>query len=267
MNNIIPIFKTHGSLGRANITAWGKKDYKKDDGNYDWPIPESSPVSIGGIVEKYKLDKVVVIDDSFLSLPGLHSLLKENQLIFGVNFICCQDAKDKSEASLKTEHKISILMKNGPGYQDLVKIHNLVHTNQDYFYYRTRIDFNILKENWTDNLLLLIPPYDNFIHKNSLYDSVCVPDFGQIKPIMTFARMNLPFDYLLEDSIKKYAESFKYELMECHPVYYFSEWDIKPYMNFRAIENRGTFVNPELGDFCSPDFSWESYCKKANINF
>lgn len=259
-SDIIPIFKTHGSLGKSILTSWSKKDV----GEENWPISESGPVSVVGIAEKHNLENVVVIDDTFLSFPSLYKNLKKSKLIFGVNFDCCKNALEKSEDSLKTEHKISVVMKNGNGYRDLLKIHNLVHTNQNYFYYKTRIDFDVIKKNWTDNLSLIVPPYDNFIHKNLLTNSVCVPDFGPIKPIMTFARMNLPFDYLLEDNIKRYAENNGFELQEVHPVYYYKESDVKAFYAFKCIENRTTFAEPELEFFTSNSFSWESYLNKTN---
>jgi DNA polymerase III alpha subunit len=255
--NIIPIFKTHGSLSKSILSYEDTND-----------IVALSPVSIMGIIDKYKLPKAVVIEDSFLSFPSLYAgLAKKCELIYGINFTCCQNALDKSEGSLKTEHRISILMKNSNGYKDLLKIHNLIHTNQDYFYYRTRVDFDIIKKYWTDNLLLLIPPYDNFIHKNLLSNSVCVPDFGTIKPILTFAKQNLPFDYLLEEAITKYAPSNNYDLQEVHPVYYYKDVDVKSFYTYKLIENRSKFSEPKLDFFCSNNFSWESYLRKTNAEF
>ena len=257
MNEIIPIWKTHGSLSKSIIS------YEEED-----KISESGPVSLISIAYKYNLPQVVVIEDTFLSFPSLYKGLPETcKLIYGINFICCKNALDKSETSLKTEHKISILIKNSQGYKDLLHIHNFVHTNPDYSYYQTRIDFEIIKKFWTDNLLLLIPPYDNFIHKNLLFDSICVPDFGPIKPILTFAKMDIPFDYLLEENIKNYASNNNYDLQEVHPIYYYKDEDVKSFYTYKLIENRSTFSEPKLDFFCSSSFSWESYCKKTNVKF
>jgi len=257
MNDIIPIWKTHGSLSKSILS------YEDED-----EISESGPVSLIAIAKEHKLPQVTVIEDSFLSFPSLYKgLPKECELIYGVNFVCCKNALDKSEGSLKTEHQISILMKNSAGYKDLLHLHNFVHTNSDYSYYQTRIDFDVIKKFWTDNLLLVIPPYDNFIHKNLLFDSICVPDFGPIKPIMTFARMNLPFDYLLEGGIKNYAENNNYPLQEAHPIYYYCDDDIKAFMTYKCVENRSVFSKPELRGLCSRNFSFESYCNKVNLNF
>jgi DNA polymerase III alpha subunit len=254
MTNIVPIFKTHGSLAKSIISY---EDEEK--------ISESGPVSLISIVNTYNLKRVVVMDDSFLAFPSLYSSLPSNcELIFGINFLCCRDAKDKSEASLKTEHKISNLMKNSDGYKDLLRIHNAIHTNQDNFYYQMRADLDIIKSKWTDNLLMIIPPYDNFIHKNLLFDSFCVPDFGNIKPIFTYAKMQIPWDYLLEEGIKNYATNNSCDIQEVHPVYYYKEEDVKAFYTYKLIENRSKFSEPELDFFCSNKFSWESYLGKTN---
>ena len=254
MSDIIPIWKTHGSLSKSIIS------YEEED-----EISDSGPVSLISIVKKYNLPQVVVIEDTFLSFPSLYSGLPETcKLIYGINFVCCKNALDKSEASLKTEHKISILMKNSSGYRDLLRLHNFVNTNSDYSYYRTRIDFEIIKKFWTDNLLLIVPPYDNFIHQNLLSDSICVPDFGSIKPILTYARQNLPFDYLLEENIKNYTSNNKFDLQEVHPIYYYKDEDVKSFYTYKCVENRSTFSDPKLDFFCSSDFSWESYLRKTN---
>lgn len=260
---VIPIFKTHGSLGRSLLTV-EEKD-KETDPN----ISKDSPISIVGIVNEYKLKELTIIDDTFLSFPQIYSNLNPicNKVVFGINFICCQDVKDKSDKSLKTESKISVLIKNSNGYKDLLKIHNLVHTSEEHFYYRPRICWKTLRDNWSNNLILMLPSYDNFIHKNLLFDSNCVPDLGKIKPILTYSNQELPFDYLLEENIKKYSKSNNYELHEIHNVYYYSNEDAKAYNVYRCVDNRSSFSKPNLEGFSSNKFSWENYCEKMNIKF
>ena len=166
MNEIINIFKSQGSFYKSILTSEDKSEISKDE-----------PVSIISIAVQNKLDKLLVIDDTFFEFPKLYkNCNKKNiQLIFGIDFIICNDAMEKSERSLKTESKVCILMKNSDGYKDLLNIHNLVHTNLDFCYYKHRLDWKNLQNNWTDNLILLIPQYNGFIHKNLLFDSYCVP--------------------------------------------------------------------------------------------
>ncbi|MDO8610075.1 MAG: hypothetical protein Q7R95_05975 [bacterium] len=257
MSEIIPIFKTQGSFYKSLITTDKKEE-----------ISEEYSVTLSSIVKNYKLEKVLVIDDTFFAFPELYkNVNKLCEVIFGLDFVVCKDAKDKSEQSLKTESKISILMRNSGGYEDLLKIHNLIYTNQDYFYYRNRSDWGLIKNNITENLLLLLPPFDNFIHKNLLYDSICVPDFGKIKPIITYANMELPWGEVLNENIKNYALNNKYDLMKVHPISYYRNSDVKGFQNKRSVEERGVFSDPHLQYFCSDKFSFEEYCRKVKIEF
>jgi DNA polymerase III alpha subunit len=129
MNDILPIFKTHGSLGRSILTVEDEKE-----------LSESGPVSLVSIVKKHKLENITIIDDTFLCFPQVYSELNDiTNVIFGINLLVAQNAKDKSEPSIKTENKVSILMRNSAGYKDLLKIHNLVYTNLDNFYITTAV--------------------------------------------------------------------------------------------------------------------------------
>lgn len=254
---ITPIFKTHGSLGKSIISA-DKSESISPDGT----------VSILSIVKEHNLKEITVCDDGFLCFPKLYKQLKGLcKLNFGINFYCCSSVDGKGDESIRTESKVTVFMKNSDGYRDLLKLHNVIHTDQRYQYYKVRMDWETLANNWTDNLELVFPPYDNFIHNNSLKDGECVPQLKGIKPSFFYSDMGLPFDYLLKSRIKEYASNNSLDLYEVHPVYYYSDSDLKPYIVFRSIANikkRANFSCPEL-EFCtSNQFSFESYLRKVN---
>ena len=175
-SNIIPIFKTQGSIGRSLLTAENEDE-----------IIENSPVSIFALAHKFNLDKLVVIDNSFLEFPRLYKTCNEKniQLIFGLNFTLCNDISQKNDESLLSNCEVSVLMKNSEGYKDLIKLNDAINGNADGFYYETRGDYSILKSHLSNNLQLLIPPHNNFLERNLIYNGKVIPDFGKIKPIMT----------------------------------------------------------------------------------
>jgi DNA polymerase III alpha subunit len=264
MSDIIPIFKTNGSLGRGTFTVENEDSLKEGE----HPIKNTAPVSVYSIAKKYKLENVTVIDNGMLLFPELYkNINRESGLIFGCNFTICKDAKEKSEESPRSECKIAILIKNSQGYKDFLALHNEIMTNRDYFYYHFRLDYEILQKFWTENLELVIPPYDNFIHRNLLNNGVCNPCFGKIKPSIFYANMSTLIDVMLAPAIINYAKNNELDIFECHPVYYYKNTDCKTYMNFRCIGGGTEFSKPEIGDFCSDKFSWEAYCKKTGIEF
>lgn len=252
------IFKSPGSLGRSILTVEDEEE-----------ISDDSPVSIIAIAKKYNLNKLVVIDDSFLSFPKLYKTTNKHnlQLIFGINFILCNDVNDKTDKSLNSEHKVSVLMKNSKGYKDLIKLHDAINSNVDNFYYNPRGDCNTLLNNWSENLELLIPPFDNFIQKNYLENGTCLPNFNKIKPLFTISKMELPWNEILNEKIVNYCKNNNYQLQEVHPIYYYKQSDFKSYSIFRSIDNRGKFMKPNIPYFCSDKFSFEEFCKKEGVKF
>lgn len=250
---ITPIFKTHGSIGRSILSSEDEKEIKDD-----------SSVSVIAIAKTHKLDKIIVMEDSFLSFPKLYKNCNKNdiQLIFGLNFTLCNNVLERDEKSILSEHKVSVVMKNSQGYKDLIKLHDAINSKVDNFYYISRGDFKIIQDNWTENLELVIPPFDNFIHKNYLCNGNCLPQFEKIKPVFTFANMSLPWNDILNNKIINYAKNNDYRIEEVHPTYYYKTSDFKSYCIFRAIDNRAKFVNPNISYFCSDEFSFESYYNK-----
>lgn len=253
MNNILPIWKTHASVGRSLITYEDETE-----------ILENSPVSIIAIAKKYNLDKLIVVEDSFLSFPSLYkSCAKHNiQLIFGLNFLLCNDVKDKSETSLYSNSKVSVLMKNSEGYRDLIRLNNVINAQAENFYYEPRGDWSILNDNFTNNLQLMIPSYNNFLEKNLIYNGIVIPSFGKTKPIMTYSNQEIPYDQVLIPAIQNYAKNNNYECLECHNIYYHTKADYKAYNVFRCIDNRTKFAKPNINYMSSDGFSFEGYLNK-----
>lgn len=256
MNDIIPIFRSHYSVGRAILTC----DKAEDD------IDENKPVSILSIAKKYKLPEIYVSENSLTGFIELWENAKDINvpLRFGYQVICCANIEDKSEKSFETEHKITIWLKNSKGYKDLIKILSKAAT--DGFYYLPRISYQYLKELWSNDLSLTSNFYDGFIHKNLMtYKSRCVPDFGSIKPIFFIEPLHdLPFDGLITNATLEYCKNNNYETLNTHSIFYYKEQDIKQFQVFRCINERTTLNKPNLSFFSSSRFAFETWLKNKN---
>lgn len=252
--SIIPIFSTQGSVGKSILTAEDEQDISQD-----------SPVSIFGIAKKFNLKELLVINNSFLDFCQLYKNSKKNNihLVFGLTFTICNDVKQKTKESLQSNCKVCVLMKNSKGYEDLIRLNNAINANESSFYYTTRGDWSILNKFITENLQVVIPPYDNFIHRNLFEDGDCLPNLEKLNPLFLFANMELPFDTELNLAIFKFIKNNNYPCLEVHPIYYYAYEDFKPYIVLRSIGNRSSFWKPENDFLCSPNFCWEDYNKKA----
>ena len=254
---MIPIFKTEASVSKSILTV--------EDTDV---IKENYPVSIFGILKKYDIKELIVCDDNFINFPQLYKGCNKRNInfIFGCNFNICNDEKEKTEESLSSNCKVSVLIKNSQGYKDLLKLHNAINGNADGFYYTTRGSWKIIQDYWTENLELVLPSYDNFLHKNLLENGNAVPDFGKIKPTILYSWQDVAFDMVLSPKLQQFAANNNFEFQECHNIYYYLDSHFKYFNIARCINERTKFDCPNIDFLSSSGFSFESYLRKIGRN-
>ena len=102
---ITPLFKSHFSIGKSILTL----DSPKDSENTD------SADSVFSIVKDSSLDKVVLVEDSFMGFLQAMKVSKDisKQLVFGVRLDICEDLSSKEENKKKIPtHKVIVFPKN-----------------------------------------------------------------------------------------------------------------------------------------------------------
>jgi len=113
VTDVIPIFKSHYSLGRSILTL-----------NPPGDVVPDSPVSIFDILLENKINELFLVEDSFGGFLEAYRNSKDNKikLNFGLrlNFLC--DIDEKDEEALKSRCKYIIFAKNTKGYKRLIKI-------------------------------------------------------------------------------------------------------------------------------------------------
>jgi DNA polymerase III alpha subunit len=255
MSEIIPIFYDDSSQRGINVW-WSEKDCNPD-----------GPQSIISMAKKAGLKQIYFVSTKFYSFVTAWRLCEENnlQLIFGLEIWICNNPEDHSESSIADESKVIVWMRNSDAYKDLIKLYSKIYTNINNKYYHFRGSWTILKEMWTKNLLLTIPFFDSFLHRNTLnYGSSIVPDFPS-KPIL-FEEVNsgLPFDSLVKESLDNFAKD-GYEILKTKTIYYPDYGDIKAYTVFRAIREKSSFHKPQLDHFGSSNFCFADYIKLTEV--
>lgn len=251
----IPIFSTHASLGGSILTS----DFSEE-------IEETSPVSVIAIAKKYNLKKLYIVDNSMSLFIQCYENCKKlgTDLVWGFKANICNDSSVKNEKSIKTESKVIIWLNNSAAYKDIVKLYTKCHVGD--FYYHARTDWKTLQNMWSDNFTLSIPFYNGFFHKNFFYGYSCMPEFSSIKPNFLINKMGMPYDDFLEEKIKFYTKDNQYETFNTHPVYYYKESDFAAYTVFKCIHNREKFESPNMDNFFSNQFSFETYLRNQERN-
>ena len=259
MYEVLPLFKSHYSIGRSILTLEEQSD----------TLSENRPESIINLALENKMNKVFLVDDNMSGFLQAYCNSKEAglDLIFGIRINICSDIDQKDEDSLKKTCKYIILAKNTNGYKRLIKIFSMAA--QDGFYYKPRIDFKTLKKFWSEkDLQIVVPFYDSFIFNNVMGYANCVPDFNFAKPIFLTEDSSLPFDTLIKEKVDSYCGN-KYQTLKARSIYYKSREDFKAYLTFRCINNRSTLNKPNFDHMGSNEFcidSWREQNNSAAVN-
>jgi len=249
MQEIIPLFKTHYSLGKSILNL----DLT------DSPPDESD--SVFSILKNNNLKDLVLVEDCMTGFLEAYNNANEHEvkLIFGLRITICLDMEDKSKESLKTNSKIIIFARNNDGYKKLIKIFSLAARKG--FYYEPRIDYKNLKNAWDNSgLTLAIPFYDSYVFKNTLENNICVPELDFTTPTYFLEDNDLPFDNLIQQKVINISD----KTQRVQSVYYRNKKDFKAYLTFKCINKRSTLDKPELDHMTSDEFCMEGWKEKIS---
>ena len=260
MYSVLPLWKSHYSLGRSILTLEkpaDKKSKKYKEGQYS--------SSIFDILIDNKLDTLVLVEDNMSGLlqASQQCLDSKIKLVFGLRIDVCEDLNQKDEASLIKRAKYIVFARNPRAYQTLIKISSIAA--KDGFYYSPCIDFKTLSKLWTKDLMLAVPFYDSFLYLNTFCAHLHVPDFNFTKPVFLEEANDLPFDEALQERMRDYCRG-KFDVLPAQSIFYKSPEDFPAYVAFRCIHNRGsnqksTLDKPELDHMSSDTFNFNRWKK------
>lgn len=227
-------------------------------------VTEGGPDSIVKICKDEGIKNLFLVEDNMVGfLEAKKNCGKDVQLSFGLRITVCADMTQKTDESKKTEAKYVIFARNPAGYFRLTQI--FTKANLEGFYDYPRADFKMLKEFWSeDDLILVVPFYDSFIHKNTCYLSNCLPDFSFGKPTFFIENNGIYFDGLLEKAINTFDPKGEYERMQTKTIYYKDRKDFLAWQTYKCIKNESTLRKPNLENCMSDAFCVEAW-KEVNV--
>jgi DNA polymerase-3 subunit alpha len=250
--DIIPLFKSHYSIGRSILTL--------EDEDYSDKYPDS----VIQIAKDNNLKELYLVEDNMTSFLQAYTNTKKLNinLRYGLRLTVTDNIDEKNEESRNKNSKIVIFFKNEEGYKKIIKIFSIAAKNG--FYYEPRIDYKFLKSIWSEkDLLLCVPFYDSFIFNNLLRGYLCTPQIDFAQPIFFAEDNDMPFDKIIKNKIVEYANKNKHKIINVKSVYYKNKNDFKAYLTFRCINIRSTLNKPEIEHMTSNEFSFESYLEKC----
>ena len=225
---MIPLFKTHFSIGRSILRI--------DD--------------VDRICTDNNIDEIFLVEDSMTSFPEAFRTFKD-RLRFGLRFsIYNEDCSEESESKM-------IAFANGDeGAKEL------------YSLYTQQFDKKITQPwDHKKHLQYVVPFYDSFLHKNLTTFSNCMVSVPSDVPFF-IERNGLPFDMILEEKIVDYITNTFGNVDEhielSKSIYYENKEDVEAFQTYKCICNRqpgrqASLSNPRLDHFGSDRFCVEAW--------
>jgi len=252
MKDTIPLFKSHYSLGKSILTLENPEDQI-----------DSGPNSIISLCKESGIKKAFLVEDNMSGFLQAYTNFKANNItpVFGLRLNICPDLSVKNEEQLSKTSKIILIAKNEKGYRSLIKI--FTTASRDGFYYEPRIDSKTIEKFYEEEeLLVVFPYYDSYLHLNVLEDKSCVVNFGFCDPVFFKEQNDLPFNHIIDKAIEQ--ASPKNNIIKVKSIYYKEKKDFKSYLAFRCITGRkggrsNNLDKPNLDHMSSNEFCLESW--------
>lgn len=232
MNEIIPLFKTHYSIG-------GKSILTEDD--------------VFRLHEESKQEKLVLVEDSLAGFRKVaHKANEDNtQLIFGLRIDVVQDSLEENKS------KLIFFAKNTDGIKSLMKIYTKAFCENGGVAILNDLD-ELIKE----NIQVAVPFYDSFLYVNYFYFGACSLDIEKYNPWFFEEDNKHPHDQLIKNVLDNYLK--KRDTIRVKSIYYEKREDFKAFQMFKAISNRSggstpSFDRPRVEGLGSPEFCFESW--------
>lgn len=228
-----PLFKTQYSIGKSLLKVEDLVDiYSEGD-----------------------LDVLHLVEDSFCGFREIERVMGENKIpfAFGLRLDVVQEELREEDLS---PSKLVFFAKNKDGLVSLKDIYTKAKTSDSGFVVMSdysREDFR--------NVKIMVPFYDSYICKNIFHFGMVDIDLDRFDDVIYSEEDNLhPFDF----QIKSRLSLLGVETAKTKTIYHKLRDDFHAFQMLKAVCARSqgrspVFSNPNLNDFCSEEFCWESY--------
>ncbi len=251
---VLPLFTSAYSF--RSILTLDKTEKVTEDKPFD---PDAAD-SIVKICEDEGIKDLYLVEENMVGLlEAKKNIGKSVNLRFGLRLTFCADITQKTEESEKTECKYVIFACSPQGYTLLTQIFTKANV-EGYYDGRPRMDFKAMKDLWSEeHLILAVPFYDSFIHRNVCYLANCVPDFSYTNPVFFIENNGLFFDDLVLESINEFDKENKHDREEVQTIYYKDRKDFFAWQTYKCMKNESTLRVPNLNNCMSDSFCVENW--------
>jgi hypothetical protein len=226
---VIPLFKTHASIGKSILKNSDILSFQKDR----------------------ELKQVVMVEDTFYGFREINQKLIEanSQLIFGIRLSVVENKTDELSS------KLIYFAKNNEGAKQIKNLYTKANCSDS-----GNLVLNELKQEEYSEIKVGVPFYDSFIYQNIFNFGLCDVNIKRFDHFFFEEKNDHPFDAIISQQLKSFCK----KTVLSKSIYYKNRQDVEAFQFYKAVCNRSggrspNFGNPNIEHFCSPEFCWESY--------
>ena len=230
---MIPLFKSTFSIGRSLLRVEDLVD-----------IAQSGDVK-----------RMILVEDNFYGFRVVNNAFLNIgvPLVYGVKLPVVQS--DLSERS----SKLIFFPKNNKGVINARKLYTKCHTSEGDCLNLSKIEDDELEE-----ISIGVPFYDSYVYNNIFHFGMCDLSLKKYDHFYIEESNNHPFDFQISAGLKK----MKVKTEKAKSIYYRDKDDFEAFQMYKAVCSRKqgrvpSYSNPRLNDFCSNEFSYESFLENV----
>ncbi len=224
---MIPLFKTHYSVGKSILT----------------------PSNIFSFIDDSP--QVVFVEDSFCGFRNIfnEATKHKKQLIFGIRLPVIQNSLEERPS------KLVFFAKNDEGVGDCKQLFSKTYCSDEKV-----LKLGDLKPKNLKNIKIGVPFYDSYVYNNVFYFGLSELHLKKFDHFYFEESNNHPFDFQISNALKEVSE----ETVLAKTILYKNYDDFDAFTMYKAICNRGhgkspTHSAPNINHLCSNEFCWESF--------
>ena len=224
----IPLFKTSYSIGKSLLRV----------------------EDIISIAQSNNLKKVTLVEDNFYgfrtaNFAFLHAGIP---MVYGVRIPVFETESEKSS-------KLVFFAKNNKGINNLRNLYTKSKLSV-----LEVLNISELEPSELEDIKIGVPFYDSYIYNNIFHFGLCDLKLHDYDHFYMEEDNNHPFDFQIKQKLK----DLNIKTQKTKTIYYRNREDFEAFQMYKAVCSRRqgkvpTYSKPNLNDFCSDDFCFESY--------
>lgn len=227
---MIPLFKSNFSIGKSLLRVEDLVD----------------------IAQSGDINKMILVEDNFYGFRVVNKAFLEIgvPMIYGVRLPVVE-----SNFYLEKQSKLVFFPKNNKGVAVVRKLYSKCFTSEG-----DCLHLSELGDAELDDVSIGVPFYDSYVYNNIFHFGLCELSLSNYDHFYIEESNQHPFDFQISAALKK----LQVKTEKAKSIYYRDKEDFEAFQMYKAVCSRKqgrvpTYSNPRLNDFCSNEFSYESF--------